>query len=34
MFFGFEIAIQVLENLLENSLPYMKYSYKKYKTIR
>ncbi|ESR39708.1 Anoctamin-like protein [Citrus sinensis] len=28
------IISEVLENLLENSLPYMKYSYKKYKTIR
>ncbi|KAJ0007254.1 hypothetical protein Pint_28874 [Pistacia integerrima] len=25
---------EVLENLLENSLPYLKYSYKKYRTIR
>ncbi|KAH9713187.1 Anoctamin-like protein [Citrus sinensis] len=28
------IISEVLENLLENSLPYIKYSYKKYKTIR
>ncbi|XP_050235151.1 anoctamin-like protein At1g73020 isoform X2 [Mercurialis annua] len=28
------IVSQVLENLLENSLPYLKYSYKKYKAVR
>ncbi|KAK6911964.1 Anoctamin [Dillenia turbinata] len=28
------IVSQVLENLLENSLPYLKYSYKKYRAVR
>ncbi|KAK1285278.1 hypothetical protein QJS10_CPB20g00496 [Acorus calamus] len=28
------IVSQVLENLLENSIPFIKYSYKKYKTVR
>ncbi|KAK1264474.1 Anoctamin-like protein [Acorus gramineus] len=28
------IVSQVLENLLENSIPFLKYSYKKYKTVR
>lgn len=27
-------VLQVLDNLLENSLPYLKYSYKKYRSIR
>lgn len=27
-------VIQILENVLENSLPYLKYSYKKYRAVR
>lgn len=34
MLLELQIFMQVLENLMENSLPYLKYSYKKYTTIR
>jgi hypothetical protein len=28
------LNFQVLENLIENSFPYLKYSYKKYKAVQ